>query len=308
MNIVELEKRIINHKITDPVVRCFMLLKTIISLLETYNESKSINMNWIVKQIGPIRKYLRSSSNNSLKYIKLLLMKSNVTIEELTLKIKDHINIRIIDSQKQIIEYTINIFNSNKNNIPNIPNITNILVYGNSPLIDKIVYYLLKTKKAKIFICDYASKSKNFNSNGINGNGKITMNKIIKSGFTCTYFGLSALPYMISDITHVLISAYDVMANSDIIGQVGTSMVSTIASTYNKPVIVCTETLSFSSDVKLDVEFTEKQNKKYKEYNINYDITPSKMISQIVTEKGIIYPNTLSVTQFNNKFNNTNYL
>lgn len=86
---------------------------------------------------------------------------------------------------------------------------------------------------------------------------------------------------VLSDIDIVLLGCNEIMSNGDIIGPIGTALVSLLAYNNNIPIIVCCETLSFSKNI-----------------HTRIDITPSKFISQVINEKGIIHP--LAVHNFLN--------
>jgi translation initiation factor eIF-2B subunit delta len=262
-------------------------LKIIIKILTDYYIFD--NISDIIKRLKKI-KNLGILSIHILQYIEYIVSVKSIKLNSYISSIDNFINDRIIEAHQKIINNISSKLIEYKRN-------KHILFYGNSLLMDKIIYSLLsKNENTFIYLCGNK-----------NGNSKKTLKKIINAGFRCTYFYLNSLPYMINEITHVFIGANEVLADARIVSDVGTSMISLVSKIYNKPVFVCSETLSFNYQIK-NVNFTEIEikNKNYKRCNLDYDIIPSELISQIITEKGVVSPNTLAITRFFDKFNRFN--
>jgi translation initiation factor 2B subunit (eIF-2B alpha/beta/delta family) len=269
--IKDLEKRYLVDNITNPIIRCVMLIDTIFVLFkentDIINDNKINKAKWLKTIIKPISKYLSASSKNILNYINTFLIK-NVPINEMITEINNFIDKNIYISHNKIIETTIERLGNNNN----------ILISGNNPLINNIIYsFKNKNKSVKISICDNPSNP--------------SLKCIIKNTTSnYNYLHLNALSYIISTIDVVLLGCNEVMSNGDIIGPIGTALVSLIAHNNNIPVIVCSETLSLTKKVQTGINFDIIKHNTYKKCILEYDITPSKFIHQIINERGIIHP------------------
>lgn len=107
-------------------------------------------------------------------------------------------------------------------------------------------------------------------------------------------------------IQAVLVGCDRVAANGDAANKIGTSGVAILAKHYNIPFYVCapTSTIDMNTkngdDIKIEQrageEITEKWYEKpmapksVKVYNPCFDVTDNKLITAIITEKGILYP------------------
>lgn len=250
--IKELERYYLKNK--NPIIRCIMLLTTIKKLYE--DEIKMLKT--VVK---PLVKYFSAASKNAIKYINTFNYTKNEMIQKIDLFIGN-----IEKAQIQIID----------NSVKNIKtkNYKNILIFGNNPLINKIVCSL--GSEYKIYIC--------IDCNDISSNiSNIEVKNI-------TYLQLNALSYVLSNVDVVLLGCIEIMSNGDMKGPIGTALVGMVSSYNHIPVIVCCETISITKRVETSVEIKEVKYKNFKKYSLEYDITPSKYISQIITEKGIIHP------------------
>ena len=101
------------------------------------------------------------------------------------------------------------------------------------------------------------------------------------------------------------------LSNGDLLGSVGTSLISLIAHNFKKPVIALSETYRFWDKVIMNCnqfDFLERVEKKsndvrdvrrncenYVSLNSKYDITPAKFINLIVCELGSIPPTSVPV-------------
>jgi translation initiation factor 2B subunit (eIF-2B alpha/beta/delta family) len=266
--IKDLEKEIIYNNIKNSNIRCVMILNAIIMSLNDENfENIKDKSKWLKNIIKPIKKFLSSSSKKALKYINSFFIDGtyqNGIIRE----INQFIDKNIILSQSQIIDIaTKRLINSN-----------NILTFGYNDIIKKIVCSL--RSKYKLYICDDPH------------NISIKDIKDIKDINDIKYLYINAISYVLSDIDIVLLGCNEIMSNGDIIGPVGTALISLVAYNNNIPVIVCCDSLSFTKKIhtSIDIKNIKQIKPNYKKYILDYDITPSKFISQVVTEKGIIHP------------------
>ncbi len=67
-----------------------------------------------------------------------------------------------------------------------------------------------------------------------------------------SYAQVSALPYLMPEVTKAMLGAHAVLANGAVMGRVGTSQVALIAKAFHVPVLVCCETYKFSERVQTD--------------------------------------------------------
>lgn len=107
-------------------------------------------------------------------------------------------------------------------------------------------------------------------------------------------------------IQAVLVGCDRVAANGDVANKIGTSAVAILAQYYQIPFYVCAplSTIDMASksgeDIEIELRAGEEITKKWynepmapegvKTYNPAFDVTDHELISGIVTEKGIIYP------------------
>ena len=144
------------------------------------------------------------------------------------------------------------------------------------------------------------------------------------AGIKCTYILTNSIPYVIKQTTKVIIGTSSVMTNGDVMGKAGTAIVCMAAYDSQVPVIVLAETLKFSDQVRLDSfvwnELCEpdllanQTNQTAQErlftksevvgplknwenvdslivLNLEYDVTPAKLITMVACEHGMIPSN-----------------
>ena len=213
---------------------------------------------------------------------------SNVNIIK---KIEDFIDKRVISAHSRIIDIA----------VKRVENISNIMIFGYNPLINNIIICSSKNKNIKLSICvgEHSKHSKHSKHSSLKLLKTFLHNLDISnisniSNISISYFHINALSYVLPTVDTILLGCNGVMANGDIIGPIGTSLVSLVARNKDIPVIVCCETLSFTKKIQTGVDFevkpSDKKGVSYKRYVSEYDITPAKFISQIITENGIIHP------------------
>ncbi len=114
---------------------------------------------------------------------------------------------------------------------------------------------------------------------------------------------MTALVMSQGKIDCVIVGCDRVAANGDVANKIGTYGVSILANHFNIPVYVATPTptIDFNCETGKDIPIEERHGdeirkingtyiapKDVKVYNPSFDVTPSKYISAIVTEKGIV--------------------
>ncbi len=80
------------------------------------------------------------------------------------------------------------------------------------------------------------------------------MNKLTSgpNPIPCTYALLPALPYLITEVTTVLLGAHALFSNGAVYSRAGTALVAMMAKGHGVPVMVCCETYKFSEGVMVD--------------------------------------------------------
>ena len=157
--------------------------------------------------------------------------------------------------------------------------------------------------------------------------GKELLRTLRGANIACSYILLSALTYVMRDVTKVYLGASSLMSDGGIFGRVGTACVALSAHMQHIPVLVCCESYKISNRVQLesitgnelgdpsqvasvgacyDVRrqgakesgamlegWLDMENLRL--LNLLYDFTPSDFVSGIVTELGIIPPTSVAV-------------
>ncbi|OJT10537.1 hypothetical protein TRAPUB_12975 [Trametes pubescens] len=147
--------------------------------------------------------------------------------------------------------------------------------------------------------------------------GKRLVAILSEAGIQCTYLLLPALGSVMSEVSTVFIGAHSIHSNGAVYSRAGTALVAMMAKRHSVPVVVCCETYKFSETIQLD-SFTKNElaplgdlfssfpNNKPREsltlenqpnleiLNPLYDLTPPTCVTAVVTEVGVIPPNSIS--------------
>jgi len=141
--------------------------------------------------------------------------------------------------------------------------------------------------------------------------GKRLLSVLAAASIPCTYLLLPALSAVISDVSIVLLGAHSIHSNGAVFSRAGTALVAMMAKQHSVPVVVCCETYKFSEGVRLD-SFTKNElappgdpflscRSKTTQNQPNleildplYDLTPPSSITAVVTEAGVIPPDSIS--------------
>ena len=82
--------------------------------------------------------------------------------------------------------------------------------------------------------------------------GRGLLKSLAEHGIQCTYVLLSAVSYVMKDVTKVILGAAAMMASGTALSRVGTAVVAMMAHTLRRPVIFCCETYKFGRRVQMD--------------------------------------------------------
>ncbi|KAG1858481.1 hypothetical protein F4604DRAFT_1684893 [Suillus subluteus] len=147
--------------------------------------------------------------------------------------------------------------------------------------------------------------------------GKKLLSVLSSMGIPCTYLLLPSIGSVITEVSTVLVGAHSLHSNGAVFSRAGTALVAMMAKQHSVPVVVCCETYKFAETIQLD-SFTKNElapagdifssfpltrskdtltlNKQPNLEILNplYDLTPPSSITAVVTEVGVIPPNSIS--------------
>ncbi|XP_055041421.2 translation initiation factor eIF2B subunit delta isoform X1 [Misgurnus anguillicaudatus] len=239
---------------------------------------------------------LSASMGNAIKYIKKEISnipnhcKEEEAKNKLQLCIDNYINEKITLASQAI----------SKCAIEKISNGDVILVYGCSSLVNHILCEAFdKQRKFRVIVVDSRPRLE----------GREALRRLVKKGIQCTYVLISALSYILPEVSKVLLGAHALLANGYVMSRVGTSQIALVAKAYNVPVLVCCETYKFCERVQTDsfvsnelddpddLIVTRNGKTHLKDWqtvkslgllNLVYDVTPPDFVDLVITDLGMI--------------------
>lgn len=239
---------------------------------------------------------LSASMGNAIKYIKKEIsnIPSQCKEEEAKGKLQDcidsYVNEKIILASEAISKYA----------IEKISNGDVILVYGCSSLVNHILCDAFeKQRKFRVIVVDSRPRLE----------GREALRRLVKKGIRCTYVLISALSYILPEVSKVFLGAHALLANGYVMSRVGTSQIALVAKAYNVPVLVCCETYKFCERVQTDSFVSNelddpddlivtRNGKTHLEnwqtvkslglLNLVYDVTPPDFVDLVITDLGMI--------------------
>ncbi|KAB5539814.1 hypothetical protein PHYPO_G00093470 [Pangasianodon hypophthalmus] len=176
-----------------------------------------------------------------------------------------------------------------------------ILVYGCSSLVNYILCEAFEKlrRKFRVIVVDSRPRLE----------GREALRRLVKRGIRCTYVLISALSYILPEVSKVFLGAHALLANGYVMSRVGTSQIALVAKAYNVPVLVCCETYKFCERVQTDsfvsnelddpddLIVTRKGKTQLENWqsvkslgllNLVYDVTPPDFVDLVITELGMI--------------------
>lgn len=176
-----------------------------------------------------------------------------------------------------------------------------ILTYACSSLVLRILKDAHNAgKKFRVVVVDSRPKFE----------GRECLRRLVKHGIRCSYVLISAISYVIKEVSKVFLGAHALLANGYVKSRVGSSMVAMMAQASNVPVLVCCETYKFYDRVQTDsfvsnelsdpddlVPLTRESPDVLSDWrdvnslhllNLVYDVTPPHFVSMVITEVGMI--------------------
>ncbi|XP_044024002.1 translation initiation factor eIF-2B subunit delta isoform X2 [Siniperca chuatsi] len=239
---------------------------------------------------------LSASMGNAIKYIKKEIsnIPSQCKEEEAKSKllncIECYIEERIILAAKAIAKYS----------IEKISDGDVILVYGCSSLVNHILCEAFeKSRKFRVIVVDSRPRLE----------GREALRRLVQRGISCTYVLISAVSYILPEVSKVFLGAHALLANGYVMSRVGTSQIALVAKAFNVPVLVCCETYKFCERVQTDsfvsnelddpddLIVTRKGKTQLEHWqqvpslgllNLVYDVTPPDFVDLVITDLGMI--------------------
>uniref|UniRef100_A0AAQ5XYT1 Translation initiation factor eIF2B subunit delta n=1 Tax=Amphiprion ocellaris TaxID=80972 RepID=A0AAQ5XYT1_AMPOC len=238
---------------------------------------------------------LSASMGNAIKYIKKEIsnIPSQCKEEEAKSKllncIECYINEKIILAAKAIA----------KSAIEKISDGDVILIYGCSSLVNHILCEAFeKSRKFRVIVVDSRPRLE----------GREALRRLVQKGISCTYVLISAVSYVLPEVSKVFLGAHALLANGYVMSRVGTSQIALVAKAFNVPVLVCCETYKFCERVQTDsfvsnelddpddLIVTRKGKTHLKDWqevpslgllNLVYDVTPPDFVDLVITDLGL---------------------
>ncbi|KAM8826142.1 translation initiation factor eIF2B subunit delta [Synchiropus picturatus] len=239
---------------------------------------------------------LSASMGNAIKYIKKEISnipsqsKEDEAKSKLLGCIESYINEKIILAAKAIAKYS----------IEKISDGDVILVYGCSSLVNHILCEAFeKSRKFRVIVVDSRPRLE----------GRETLRRLVQRGISCTYVLISAVSYILPEVSKVFLGAHALLANGYVMSRVGTSQIALVAKAFNVPVLVCCETYKFCDRVQTDsfvsnelddpddLIVTRKGKTQLQQWqavpklgllNLVYDVTPPDFVDLVITDLGMI--------------------
>eukprot|EP01090_Pellita_catalonica_P022391 TRINITY_DN8683_c0_g1_i2.p1 TRINITY_DN8683_c0_g1~~TRINITY_DN8683_c0_g1_i2.p1 ORF type:complete len:604 (-),score=113.70 TRINITY_DN8683_c0_g1_i2:1192-3003(-) len=305
-SIVACGKKLAQGIFTGSNSRCLAMLQAFKHVIMDYQTPPEAALHrHLIVHLRPQIQYLIDcrplaiSMGNAIKYVKRMIhesqgLRDDVAKDNLIKAIDEYIEDQIINASEAIAGY----------GMSKINNGDVILTYARS---HSILEMLKKAKSSgkhfRVIIVDsYPLKE-----------GKALLRNLTTVGIHCTYVLINALSYAMKDVTKVFIGAHALLANGYVMSRAGTAMVATVAKAYHVPVIVCCEKYKFCERVQLDsICFNElgnpdvligetselrewKTNPHLRLVNLIYDVTPSNLVTMVITEVGMIPPTSVPV-------------
>ncbi|KAI8079624.1 uncharacterized protein B0P05DRAFT_541367 [Gilbertella persicaria] len=297
------------HKIVGSNARCVAMLEVFSKvILDHKPPSDATFSRHIQKHLDPHIAYLLSIRPMSLSMRECIrwLKKEMADIVEqdpplgddeartrLTERIGHFIRERITMADQLIIQ----------NGLQKIQDGDVILTFAKSSVVENL---LLQTKKKgidfKVIVVDSRPLFE----------GKHLLRRLVAAGIDCSYHLLSSVYVALKSVTKVIMGAHALLNNGAVYSRIGSSMVAMAASDKQIPVMICCETYKFVNRTQVDsfvlnelgnpddlvntqqqknetaVLATWRDQPDLRLLNLLYDVTPSKYITLVVTEVGLI--------------------
>jgi len=285
--------------------RCIALLCAFKQVINDYEtpDSKELSRD-LESRIKPCISFLTQcrhlsvSMGNAIKFLKYQITHSPIEKTEKEAKellienIDEFISERVILAGQAIAGFANSKINDGDK----------VLVYGFSSLVINILKDAKKRGKSfHVVVVDSRPSYP----------GRETVKKLVGVDIPCSYVLINACSYIMREVTVVFLGAHALLANGNVMGSTGSSMVAMVAKANNVPVLVCCETYKFCEKVQTDsFVFNElgdpdtlvqthrdgeedilhnwRELKHLYVLNMMLDVTPSDFVDMVITELGMI--------------------
>ncbi|GAU97921.1 hypothetical protein RvY_09141 [Ramazzottius varieornatus] len=168
-----------------------------------------------------------------------------------------------------------------------------ILTYSCSSLVTRVLVDAHKSgKKFSVVVVDGRPKME----------GRELLRRLVRNGVKCSYVQITAISYIMPEVTKILLGAECLLANGGVMSKVGSSQIALVAKSFNVPVLVCCETYKFCERVQTDsivhnelgnpqdlnLTPTEEEPAMLSRLNLVFDVTPPDLITMVITEIGMM--------------------
>lgn len=313
--VLSLGLRMSSYRVLGSSARCKAMLEAFKKVISDYttppNTTLSRNLTMVLSHQIDFLKSSRPLSiamGNAIRWLKQEISTVSIDIPDSAAKstlnesIDNFIRERIDVADQVIVDSA----------VQNIDDGDVVLTYACSQVVKKTILQAHESgKKFQVIVVDSRPLFE----------GKKIIRELSDAGVNCTYVLITALSYVIKNVTTVFLGAHAMLSNGLLYSRVGTGVVATAAKTRNIPVLVLCESIKFTDRVQLDsVAFNElgsrdqlvnisigekplisENLKSYKtEKNLDilsilYDLSPSDSIKKIITEVGSLPPSSVPV-------------
>ncbi|KAG1138387.1 hypothetical protein G6F37_005311 [Rhizopus arrhizus] len=297
------------HKIVGSNARCVAMLEIFSKVIADHKPPSDATFSrHIQKHLDPHIAYLLSIRPMSLSMrecIRWLKKEMADIVEQDPPLSDDEARTRLIEHIGHFIRERITMADKLivQNGLQKIQDGDVILTYAKSSVVESL---LLETKKKgidfKVIVVDSRPLFE----------GKHLLRRLVAAGIDCSYHLLSSVYVALKSVTKVIMGAHALLNNGAIYSRIGSSMVAMAASDKQIPVMICCETYKFVNRTQVDsfvlnelgnpddlvnVQAKEQEASILSSWreqpdlrllNLLYDVTPSKFISLVVTEVGLI--------------------
>ncbi|KAI7871180.1 hypothetical protein BDF14DRAFT_1873547 [Spinellus fusiger] len=306
-----------DFKIVGSNARCVAMLQTFSKVIEDHRPPADASFSrHIQKHLDPHIAYLLSTRPMSLSMrecIRWLKKEMSDIVEQDPPLSDDEARHRLIQHIEDFIRDRITLADQLivQNGLQKIQDGDIILTYSKSSVVESL---LLETKRKgidfKVIVVDSRPLFE----------GKQLLKRLSKAGIDCSYYLLSSVYVALKSVTKVVMGAHALLNNGAIYSRIGSAMVAMAASDRQIPVMICCETYKFVNRTQVDslvmneignpddLVSTKAVSNAYDPSSINttnplsnwrdqpnlrllnmlYDVTPSKYITLVVTEVGLI--------------------
>ncbi|XP_013177068.1 PREDICTED: translation initiation factor eIF-2B subunit delta isoform X2 [Papilio xuthus] len=301
--VIKLGVQLASQVVTGSNARCIALLNALKKMVRDYtlpaktefarglesHLAASLDFLWAMRQPS-------ASQTNAVKHFRRQLMQLPNNLDEFHAKksLEEDID-RYIREQIDMAGEAISIAVRNK-----ISHGDNIMTYGCSSLIERI-------------LCEAWESGVRFRAvvvgDRVRRGAREMLRRLAACGLPCTYADISAVSFLMRNISKVVMGAGALLASGSVLGPLGSAQVALAARGRNVPVLVACETHKFSERVQTDAfvyneigdpdDLIDKtdENSPLKDWrsnpnltllNLTYDVTPPSLVTAVVTELAIL--------------------